>query len=55
MLTEPELMRLRWAEGQAAAVAGHHVTLDMPGYGKQPCKVVDIDPPHRFAYTFTEA
>jgi uncharacterized protein YndB with AHSA1/START domain len=52
-LTEPELMRLWWADGQVAAVVGHQFTLDMPGYGKQPCKVLQVDPPHRFVYTFT--
>ncbi|OBI00930.1 SRPBCC domain-containing protein [Mycobacterium sp. E2733] len=55
MLTEPDLMRLWWAEGDVAAVAGHQFTLDMPGYGKQPCKVLEVDPPHRFVYTFTSA
>ena len=53
LLTEPELMRLWWAEGEVAAVVGHQFTLDMPGYGKQPCKVLEVDPPHRFVYTFT--
>ncbi len=53
LLTEPELMRLWWAEGQVAAVVGHQFTLDMPGYGKQPCKVLEVDPPHRLVYTFT--
>jgi uncharacterized protein YndB with AHSA1/START domain len=55
LLTEPELMRLWWAEGEVAAVVGHQFTLDMPGYGKQPCKVLEVDPPHRFVYTFTAA
>jgi uncharacterized protein YndB with AHSA1/START domain len=58
MLTEPELMRLWWAEGQVALgfwVVGHQFALDMPGYGKQPCKVLEVDPPHRFVYTFTRA
>lgn len=55
LLTEPELMRLWWAEGEVAAVVGHEFTLDMPGYGKQPCKVLEVDPPHRFVYTFTAA
>ena len=58
LLTEPELLRLWWAEGQVAlelAVVGHQFTLDMPGYGKQPCKVLEVDPPHRFVYTFTPA
>jgi uncharacterized protein YndB with AHSA1/START domain len=55
VLTEPDLMRLWWAEGDVAAVAGHQFALDMPGYGKQPCKVLEVDPPHRFVYTFTSA
>jgi uncharacterized protein YndB with AHSA1/START domain len=48
-------MRLWWAEGEVAAVVGHQFTLDMPGYGKQPCEVLEVDPPHRFVYTFTAA
>ena len=55
LLTEPDLMGLWWAEGQVAAVVGHQFVLDMPGYGKQPCKVLEVDPPHRFVYTFTPA
>jgi uncharacterized protein YndB with AHSA1/START domain len=55
MLTESELVRLWLAEGQVAAVVGHQFTLDMPGYGKQPCKVLEVDEPHRFVYTFAAA
>ncbi len=55
LLTESELLRLWLAEGQVAAVVGHQFTLDMPGYGKQPCKVIEVDEPHRFVYTFTAA
>jgi uncharacterized protein YndB with AHSA1/START domain len=55
LLTEPELMPLWWAEGEVAAVVGHQFMLDMPGYGKQPCKVLEVDAPHRFVYTFTPA
>ncbi|OBF61719.1 polyketide cyclase [Mycobacterium sp. 852002-51971_SCH5477799-a] len=54
-LTEPALLKLWWADGQVAAVAGHQFMLDMPGYGKQPCTVLEVDPPHLFAYTFTAA
>lgn len=54
-LTEPDLLRLWWAEGDVAAVVGHQFTLDMPGYGKQPCTVLEVDPPRRFVYTFTSA
>jgi uncharacterized protein YndB with AHSA1/START domain len=55
LLTETDLIRLWWAEGQVAAVVGHQFALDMPGYGRQPCKVLEVDPPHRFVYTFTSA
>jgi uncharacterized protein YndB with AHSA1/START domain len=55
LLTEPDLVRLWWAEGDVAAEVGHQFTLDMPGYGRQPCKVLEVDPPHRFVYTFTSA
>jgi uncharacterized protein YndB with AHSA1/START domain len=55
MLTESELLRLWLAEGQVAAVVGHQFTLDMPGYGKQPCKVLEVDEPHRFVYSFSAA
>jgi uncharacterized protein YndB with AHSA1/START domain len=55
LLTEPELIRLWWADGAVAAVVGHEFTLDMPGYGKQPCKVLEVDAPHRFVYTFAPA
>lgn len=55
LLAEPDLMRLWWAEGEVAPVVGHQVTLDMPGYGRQPCQVLEVDPPRRFVYTFTAA
>lgn len=55
LLTEPDLLRRWWAEGEVAAVVGHQFELDMPGFGKQPCKVLEVDPPRRFVYTFTAA
>ncbi|ORB67399.1 SRPBCC family protein [Mycobacterium scrofulaceum] len=55
LLTEPDLLRRWWAEGDVAAVVGHRFTLDMPGHGKQPCTVLEVDPPRRFVYTFTPA
>ncbi|KQH75330.1 polyketide cyclase [Mycobacterium gordonae] len=55
LLTEPQLLRLWWAEGDVAPIAGHEFSLDMPGYGRQPCKVLEVDPPHRFVYSFTES
>ena len=52
LLTEPELMRLWWAEGEVAAVVGHQFTLDMPGYGKQPARCSrSIPAPLRLTFT----
>ena len=55
LLTEPQLLRLWWAEGQVAAVVGHQFTVEMATYGKQTCKVLEVDEPHRFVYTFSAA
>ncbi|EGD57112.1 SRPBCC family protein [Gordonia neofelifaecis] len=55
LLTEPELVAQWWAPGDVAAVVGHEFTLDMPGFGEQPCRVLEVDRPTRFVYTFTEA
>lgn len=55
LLTEPQLLRLWWADGDVAPIVGHEFSLDMPGYGRQPCKVLEVDPPHRFVYSFTES
>lgn len=52
-LTEPELVRRWWADGDISAEIGHEFTLDMPGFGAQPCRVLESEPPRRFVYTFT--
>ncbi|MBS4100291.1 SRPBCC family protein [Tsukamurella paurometabola] len=52
-LTEPELLRRWWAEGDIGAEVGHEFTLDMPGFGPQPCRVLESVAPERFVYTFT--
>ncbi|MFW0787693.1 SRPBCC domain-containing protein [Gordonia sp. CPCC 206044] len=52
-LTEPDLVARWWAAGDIAPVVGHEFTLDMPGFGAQPCRVLEADPPNRFVYTFT--
>jgi len=52
-LTEPELVRRWWADGDISAEVGHEFTLDMPGFGEQPCRVLESEPPRRFVYTFT--
>lgn len=52
-LTEPELVRRWWAEGDIAPEVGHEFTLDMPGFGAQPCRVLESRAPGLFVYTFT--
>ncbi|MFW0793212.1 SRPBCC domain-containing protein [Gordonia sp. CPCC 205515] len=53
-LTEPELLARWWVAGNVAPVVGHEFTLDMPGFGLQPCRVVEVEKPTRFVYTFTD-
>ncbi|GAA1013381.1 SRPBCC domain-containing protein [Nocardiopsis tropica] len=55
VITESELVQRWWATGDISAEPGHEFTLDMPGFGAQPCRVIESTPPHRFAYTFTPA
>ncbi|KXO88359.1 polyketide cyclase [Tsukamurella pulmonis] len=54
-LTEPELVARWWAAGDISAEVGHEFTLDMPGFGAQPCRVLESVAPERFVYTFTPA
>ncbi|BDH58537.1 hypothetical protein MTP03_34760 [Tsukamurella sp. PLM1] len=52
-LTEPELVARWWAAGDIGPGVGHEFTLDMPGFGPQPCRVLESTAPERFVYTFT--
>jgi uncharacterized protein YndB with AHSA1/START domain len=52
-LTEPDLVQRWWAAGDIAPEVGHEFTLDMPGFGAQPCRVLESVPSQRFVYTFT--
>ena len=54
-LTEPELLARWWVPGDVAPVVGHRFTLDMPGWGKVPCTVVEVEPEALLAFTFTES
>jgi uncharacterized protein YndB with AHSA1/START domain len=53
-LTEPELHARWWAPGDIAAVVGHKFHLEMPGWGPQPCEVLEVEPHERFVYTFAD-
>ena len=54
-LTDPALHAKWWAAGDIRAEVGHRFELDMGAWGKQPCEVLEVDPPHRFVYSFTAA
>ena len=53
-LTEPELLARWWAEGDLRPVVGHRFTLDMGGWGQQPCQVREVDPGRLLSFTFAE-
>jgi uncharacterized protein YndB with AHSA1/START domain len=53
-LTEPDLVAKWWVTGDIAPVVGHEFTLDMGPWGPAACRVVEVVPPERFVYTFTE-
>ena len=53
-LTEPDLMARWWAAGDIRPVEGHEFTLDMEAWGQVPCRVLEVEPPRRLVFTFTE-
>ena len=53
-LTDPELLARWWVPSDIAAVVGHRFHLQMPGYGPQPCEVLEVEPHERLVYTFAD-
>ena len=51
-ITTPEGLAAWWVPGNIAPVVGHRFLLEMPGWGNVSCEVVEVDEPHRLAYTF---
>jgi uncharacterized protein YndB with AHSA1/START domain len=52
-LSDPALHAKWWAAGDVRPVMGHRFTLDMgPGFGKQPCEVVAVEPERLLSYSF---
>ncbi len=51
-LTDPEIHARWWAAGDVKAVVGHHFTLDMGPWGKQPCEVLAVEPERLLSYRF---
>ncbi|MEU7389910.1 SRPBCC family protein [Streptomyces tanashiensis] len=53
-LTDPDLHARWWAAGDIKPIVGHRFTLDMGGFGRQPCQVTDVDHERLLAYRFAE-
>lgn len=53
-ITEPELLAQWWVPGDIEATVGHEFHLEMPGWGPQACKVLEVDAERRLVYTFAD-
>jgi uncharacterized protein YndB with AHSA1/START domain len=54
-LTEPDLLARWWVAGDIAAVVGHRFQLHMPQpWGAVGCEVLEVVPPERLVYRFTQ-
>ena len=53
-LTEPGLLARWWAPGDIDPVAGHQFELDMGPWGRQACRVLEVEPERLLSYTFGE-
>jgi uncharacterized protein YndB with AHSA1/START domain len=53
-LTEPQLLARWWAAGDIAPRVGHRFELDMPGWGKVPCRVLEVVEHERLVHTFND-
>jgi len=53
-LTTPDLLARWWAPGDIAPVVGHRFTMDMGGWGQQPCEVLTVEPGTSISFSFAE-
>ena len=51
-ITTPELLARWWVPGDIAPVVGHEFLLDMGDWGNISCTVLEVDEPHRLAFSF---
>lgn len=54
VLTDPELLASWWASGEIRPVVGHRFELDMGKWGKQPCRVLEVEHERLLKYSFAE-
>lgn len=54
-ISTPEGIARWWVPGDIAPVLGHEFTLDMQNkWGKVPCRVIEVEPGKKLAYTFDD-
>jgi len=53
-LTEPELLARWWAPGDVRAEVGHTFSLDMGPWGRQSCRVLEVQEGRLLRYSFGE-
>jgi uncharacterized protein YndB with AHSA1/START domain len=51
-ITTPEGIARWWRPGDIAPVLGHEFTMDMEKWGMIPCRIIEVVPHERLAYTF---
>lgn len=51
-ISTPEGIAKWWAAGDIAPVVGHEFTMDMFKWGHVPCRVIEVVPLQKLAYTF---
>ena len=53
-LTEPDLLARWWAPGDVRAEVGHTFSLDMGPWGRQSCRVLEVQEGRLLRYSFGE-
>ncbi|YBV94301.1 SRPBCC domain-containing protein (plasmid) [Phyllobacteriaceae bacterium JZ32] len=53
-ISTPEGIARWWGPGDIAPVVGHEFTMDMGKWGKVPCRVLEVVPHAKLAYTFAD-
>ena len=53
-ISTPDGIARWWGPGDIAPMLGHEFTMDMGKWGKVPCRVIEVVPFEKFAYTFDD-
>jgi uncharacterized protein YndB with AHSA1/START domain len=53
-ISTPDGIARWWRPGDIAPVLGHEFVMDMDKWGKIPCRVIEVEPGRKLAYTFDD-